>query len=139
MAKKGKKVAVSTEVTWDGDDILAQLAKDVRRRLSTSAIQYQRAVKQELSKMGTGRKYLRTGAQDHVASLPGRPPAPDTGTLRRSAQVDSSRLRKFIISIGSNLSYASYLENPLGLNRPAWLPTLKRLRKRILANFKGLI
>lgn len=35
----------------------------------------------------TGRTYRRRGVE-HVASSPGNPPAPDTGTLRRSARVE---------------------------------------------------
>lgn len=80
------------------------------------------------------RKNLR-GIGVHQASRAGEPPAPDTGTLRRSVQVDVSRLQYQFARVGTNSNYAVGLE--FGTRRVAARPWFRRTvahnRRRIRA------
>jgi len=114
---------------------------------------------------GTGRRYKRKGHRVHVASVPGRPPAPQSRRLHDSIMYFSSfgdksnigssarpsdELRRpkkapnnHVVSIGSNVPYALALEK--GVKRSftggriasrAYLwPSLKRSREMIKEAF----
>ncbi|MBS3904812.1 MAG: HK97 gp10 family phage protein [Simkania sp.] len=73
------------------------------------------------------------GGKKKIRSLPGEPPRLDTGQLRRSIATQVSQEGNDIVGrIGTNVYYAKYLENPLGLNRqfltPAAQQTLNQVR-----------
>ena len=164
-----------------------QLRASVERAVARSGVKLQRAIKQELSKPGTGRFYARRNSTRavsmgrerffelskesvqsivlkdadrvlnrleqgkkakvknlrqlgiHRASSPGRPPAVDTGTLRRSIQSDVSKLkqRNPRVRVGTNLMYAPGLE--YGTKRVARRPymrvTARRMRGEIAKEF----
>lgn len=67
------------------------------------------AIKTELSKPGTGRRYKRgkRGKRYHIASKPGEPPAVDTGYLRNSV---ASEAVGNVLRVGPLANYAAGLE-----------------------------
>lgn len=73
-------------------------------------------------------------------SLPGEPPHLDTGTLSRSIDMETFRVRRtreFVGRVGSNLKYARALElgyPPNNLDeRPYLRPALDKHRRKIVA------
>lgn len=111
------------------------------RQLKTAALFLQYEIQQELSKPGTGRVYrvrkarfgkpgangrrkrLRGLASEfHRASAPGNPPAPDTGTLKRSAFTEKAGVLRYEVGVATK--YADDLE--LHKNRPFMRTALKR-------------
>lgn len=81
----------------------------------------------------------------HRASAPGQPPAVDTGMLRRSMQIDVSRLKERNPRgrVGTNVNYAKGLEYGTRKVRPRpyFRPVARKARKKIVEQFKaaGLI
>lgn len=71
----------------------------------------------------------------HRASAPGQPPAVDTGHLRRSIQVDVSRLREANprARAGTNVKYAAGLEYGMRrvAKRPYMRPAARKARPKI--------
>ena len=85
-------------------------------------------VKEMLSKPGTGRVYksrrTRSGHILHTASVPGQPPAPDTGTLRRSITKRIKVIAGTVYGyVGTKLGYGEDLE--YGTRRVAARPFLR--------------
>lgn len=74
-----------------------------------SAIVLVDLIKQILSQPGGGRLYRRGGVT-HQASLPGDPPAPDTGNLRQSVGFQISGPGRVGIGVGAGASYWRFLE-----------------------------
>lgn len=97
-------------LSWKGGDARAALVAGTRNGVAAGAIIVQAEVKKTLSRKGTGRKYPTLRYQ---SSKPGHPPAVQTGHLRRSIQVDLSRLRdpnRPTAAIGTNVKYGRWLE-----------------------------
>lgn len=89
--------------------LLAALGIQAKTRaaLFGAAVDLQRVWKEVLNVPGTGKVYRR-GSVSHVASEAGRPPAPDTGALRRSINVvwvDTDTIR-----VGTDKDYGRFLE-----------------------------
>lgn len=90
---------------------------------------------------GSGRRY-RNG---HVASAPGQPPAPDTGSLRRNwhqqklAQNSSGGVR-IIMRIKSKMPYAKYLDPGTRYiaQRPYIKPIKDKARPQIASLFASI-
>lgn len=98
---------------------------------------YRNALREMLSKPGTGRIYRRRSVE-HRASAKGQPPAPDTGHLRRSIQTSVSGSPPNIVGIvATNVEYAPTLE--FGDNRvaprPAWRPVLQGMLRTMSLKF----
>lgn len=108
---------------WRGDAIKADYRALMERRMRTAAAMVEGRVKMKLSQQGRGRVYIR-GAVRHQASLPGDPPAVDTGRLRSSIthRVEASG-PSVIGLVGTNVEYASYLE--FGTSRMEARPFLR--------------
>lgn len=81
----------------------------------------------------TGKLYPRGKTETHQASAPGEAPAPDTGTLRRSTQIEvfSGPSPRGVVTV--NAEYAAALE--LGTEKMAPRPFLSR----VLNEFGGRI
>lgn len=105
--------------------------------LRASAIVLERAMKQELSKPGSGRVYVRRSIA-HQASAPGEPPAVDTGqgraSIGREERYDGGT---FVIRVGSDLRKMAALNfgHDFGtyvlLPRPWAEPALRAARKEM--------
>lgn len=68
-------------------------------------------VTQGLKVQRTAQDSMRGGGIPHVPSSPGEPPAVDTGTLRRSVQMEVQDAPTLIIvRVGTNLKYGLFLE-----------------------------
>lgn len=79
----------------------------------------------------------------HRASAPGDPPAVDTGHLRRSMQVDASRLNQQqpTARIGTNVEYARGLEYGTRsiAPRPYFRPSVPKARPKVLSIFRTML
>lgn len=88
---------------------------------------------------------LRNSIGVHRASAPGAPPAIDTGLLRKTMQLDPSRLNdpNPRVRVGTNLQYAKGLEYGTRhvAPRPYFRPTVRKVRPMIRKLFtaKGLL
>lgn len=92
----------------------------VERGVRAATIETKNLTIDTLSQRGTGVPYKR-GQKVHVASAPGKPPAPDTGRLRGSTQSEVFRTPDGALGIVSvNAEYAAALE--LGTERMAARP-----------------
>ena len=59
----------------------------------------------------TAQDSMRGGGSPHTPSRPGEPPAVDTGTLRRSIQMEVNATPALIVvRVGTNLKYGLFLE-----------------------------
>ena len=115
-------------VRWDRAKIKKKGLAIAKAGMTEAAEYAVGEVKEMLSKPGTGRVYksrrARGGHILHRASVPGQPPAPDTGTLRRSI----ARRIKVIAGqvygyVGTKLGYGENLE--YGTERVAARPFLR--------------
>jgi hypothetical protein len=93
-----------------------------------------------LSTPGTGRKYRRGKSAVHVASVPGAPPAPDLGDLRKRLTHEVVvRGDEVIARINSNDRKSLWLE--LGTEhiapRPFMRPLLRKMRDAARAILKA--
>ena len=82
---------------WRGRELLARIEANVVKALDRSAIIVQREVKLQLSKHGN--------VSGENPSKPGTPPGVRTGTLRRSVQIDRSKIQAFRVRIGPGVIY----------------------------------
>lgn len=74
-------------------------------------------------------------------SSPGQPPGVDTGTLRRSVQIDRSRVDSDLLArVGTNVEYGRYLEyGTIKMAARPWLrPTLSKFKGKIASFFRGI-
>jgi len=96
-----------------------------------ACMEVENAIVKSFPKHGKGEKYKR-GRKTHRASLPGQPPAVDTGRLKSSiTHRVISGLTKIKGKVGTNVSYAGILE--FRKNRPFIWPAIKKKRKRIIS------
>jgi hypothetical protein len=91
--------------------MIAAFERDARTFLGRAAVIMQREAKVQLSRPGRGQ--LHPGLRRR-SSAPGEPPAAQTGTLRRSVQIDRSRIGQLWIRVGTNLPYGAMLEKGYG-------------------------
>lgn len=116
------------DIRVGGKDGLADVGVEVTNR-----------VRRLLSQPGQGRLYRRPGARGprsvlHRASLPGEPPAVDTGRLRASYTWRTGEdIRGPYVEVGTNVEYGPWLE--FGTRymeaRPALRPAINSLRSNI--------
>ena len=135
MAKGGKSgPAGGASFNFDGKAIADAIVTGCAQGTLISLIKLQREVKMTLSQAGTGQ--LWPGSR-YRSSAPGRPPAVQTGHLRRSWQVGQpSRVaagRRLGWKIGSNLPYAKTLEfgSARIFARPYLRPSIRKVAKTI--------
>ena len=113
---------IQTEV----DEIVSQLNHEARSRATRAVNVLQNKAFEVLGKDGHGRQY-----GPHRASAPGKPPAPDSGNLRRNwrKQIlgeENSKGVRITCRIKSDMPYAEYLEK--GHGRTAARPYKERVR-----------
>ena len=84
---------MTSSVEWHGDEAMRVLTENFRKAIARSAGELQTTMKKTLSRPGRGRHHP---GQPTTSSAPGDPPVAQTGTLRRTVQIDVSRLSKFI-------------------------------------------
>ena len=96
----------------------------------------QESARVELSQTGKGRKYK---GQPTTASAPGQPPAAQTGTLRRSVQIDDTNAKgdNPTARVGTNLAYGRYLE--YGTKRIAPRPWLSTALRKTVGDIPGVM
>jgi len=126
---------------------LAKVAAARKEMLTAAGLELVSQWKQELSTPGTGIEYAR-GAKTHIASAPGQPPAPDTGALRNSIQMEYDEMRS-VMRVGTNIVYAAPLEfgtktagrghHTVIAPRPAARPALAKAQARMGTAFFGKI
>lgn len=137
-----------------------------KRAITKGTLLYEREVKKELSKAGTGRARkikgakgtrragvtetgkarFRTVSGSNRASAPGEPPAVDTGLLRASiTHLIEKEFFAWVGKVGTNVEYAAILEfgGYAGRNkstfiaaRPYMLITLTRIRRQLIRLFE---
>lgn len=123
---------------WYGEEFLKDMKSAIKAGLPKIADDLKKAIQREVSKPGSGRIY-RTRTGTHQASLPGSPPALDTGGYRKSIRVKSAALTgtepKVVIESTSNfglmLEYGTRRMRP----RPHFRPVLKREAKKLVDKF----
>ncbi len=142
-------------VQWQGEHIMKLATEANVKAMNMATVFLEREVKKVLSGKGTGKLYKRSKkkgkGQFHRASVAGKPPALDIGTLRNSmtavTEVDKLEIKGFVGSdlekiaaksdVGTDLEYGYYLE--VGTKnmspRPYLRPTLKKNGKKILGFF----
>jgi HK97 gp10 family phage protein len=81
----------------------------------------------------TGKHYKR-GPKIHIASSPGRPPAIDSGDLKRSIKMNVRKMSGFEVEVGSNIKkpkYPIFLEEGTKdmASRPFLEPAVKKKTK----------
>lgn len=117
---------------------MPQFRKNVAAAVDRASFDMQSETKIELSKPGKGIKWPTL---KYRSSKPGDPPTVQTGTLRRSIQVDRSNIAKTLTNrVGTNVKYAKRLE--LGdpdvdgmAARPYLVTALSRVRQKMLKRF----
>lgn len=114
---------------WFGPERLAEIQTEQRKRMERAV----RVVSNEVKKS--------LGVKFPPASSPGNPPHLRTGELRRSIATEVvDEGGKIVGRVGTNKTYAKYLELPNYLNRPFLLPAVARMRntvERILSQKMG--
>ena len=142
-------------ILWYGDAVIKKLNSRIGANIEKAAIHFQNALKETLSKPGTGKRYRRRGKPGdkrkvgsyHVASRPGQPPAVDMGNLRRSIFM-KYRKSTYSARIGVRSVYARRLEfggahttkNGKVITvaaRPYLHPTFRRERKAMIRIIAG--
>ena len=136
-------------IDWYGNRVFTLATEANISAMNKAALLVESDVKQNFTLQGRGRVY---GRRKHRASLPGQPPAIDTGTLRASIMSEVERTGLNVIGkvgpdvekiaakapIGTNINYGFYLE--LGTSkmqpRPFLRPALIRTRKKVVKIFK---
>ena len=139
-------MAKDFNVKWFGREFLVLATKENVRAMNIAAKLVERETKTALKRQGGYRPYRRGGVI-HWSSMPGRPPALDTGILRNSIASFVKVARGFVkgsigpdidhikakAEAGTDVNYGLYLE--LGTRhmaaRPFLRPTLRRLGKKI--------
>lgn len=130
----------------------AEYERRARKAINLGVMLFEREVKKELSKPGTGRA-RRSGRRGHRggirilssrnrASAPGQPPAVDTGRLRSSiAHLVERELLAWVGQVGTDVKYGAYLEfgTTRMAARPFMLTTLERIRPQLLIIFAATL
>ena len=114
--------------------VVTELGKSIAKCCAT--IQTEAKEEMRYTAIDTSKTY---GKKGHHPSLPGNPPAVDTGTLRRSVtyQVDENELVGYV---GSNLKdppYGAYLE--FGTSRMKPRPWLKPATEKSMEKIKEIM
>lgn len=142
--------------TFDKSRIRTAVYRGVRDGLERVAVRFQNQVVRMLSRPGGGarairyytdKKGKRRRSKRYARSLPGQPPAVQTGTLRRSFQRGRSKAVVLgtvaVVKVGSNLKYARWLEEGTSRGlapRPYVAPVLARFTEaRVAAIVNGTI
>ena len=127
---------MATTYTWKKKAVEIYMS-EIRKGLDRAALDVQTLTKRILSTKGKGTRYPN---QPTRSSSPGHPPVVQTGTLRRSIQIDRSKNKgnRPKVRIGTNVEYAVYLE--LGTRhmepRPFLRPALRKSKKRVSSRMK---
>lgn len=117
-----------------------QINRQIISRSKRGTTCLRNSASQVLGQNGTGRVYKN----GHVASSPGQPPAPDTGSLRRhwreAAFVQSNGLGTYGIDvklrITSDTPYAKFLQHGTRFIAPR--PFIERIRDKSLPEIQAL-
>lgn len=120
----------------------AEYERRAKKAINLGVMLFEREVKKELQKPGTGRLYKRRRrrgrGQFHRASAPGHPPASDMGRLRASiTRLVERELLAWVGQVGTDVKYGAHLE--FGTSRmaarPFMLTTLESIRPQLLVIF----
>lgn len=126
-AERGSDLTVKVTVNIDLAKASQISGEANLRGVRAATIEAKNLVIAELSQRGTGTPYKR-GSKIHVASEPGRPPAPDTGRLRGSTQTEVFQTPGGALGIVSvNTEYAAALE--LGTEKMAARPFISTVAR----------
>ncbi len=151
-------MAKDFNIKWRGKQVFTLASKVNVTAMKKAGFVVERNVKKLLSKIGTGREYIRgkkrhsKQARIHRASVAGQPPSLDTGILRASIFTDVSVKNRNVIgkvgpdvehiaaeqSAGTDVEYGLYLE--LGTAkmraRPFLRPGLAKSAGQIMRIFR---
>jgi hypothetical protein len=96
---------------FDPDEFWSEALPRAVRAVLKGVLIYEGAVKRKLSTAGKGRIY-KSRSRTHRASLPGDPPALDTGRLRGSVDHTEPKVTRHAVEaqVGTNVEYARRLE-----------------------------
>ena len=114
--------------------VVTELGKSITKCCAT--IQKEAMEEMRDTAIDTSKTY---GKKGHHPSLPGNPPAVDTGTLRRSItyQVDENELVGYVGSNLKNPPYGAYLE--FGTSRMKPRPWLKPATEKSMEKIKEIM
>jgi len=133
-------MARGNKINWHDKDFYNRMVAKVEAVLSLTADLLESDIKRHFTLRGAGRLYRKRKGVYHRASLPGQPPAIDSGDLR--TQITSEKLKtkdRIIARAGTNLVYARALElgNPPYLApRPYLRPALDRVHRQVVEMLK---
>ena len=122
---------------WEGNKVIEDIVEDgVIPGILEASIWLQGELKKKISKPGKGRIYTKRifggSVRRYRASAPGDPPTVFEGNLRRSIQIDKSKLKGLkrpYVFVGTNLDYGYQLEE--NKNRPWMRPTFRKSQSGI--------
>ena len=104
---------MASRIQIDERKALTQVLPLAEMKVLAKAFSLERAIKQRLSQVATGRIYKRRGKYGfHQASAPGEPPAVDTGRLRASISVNWSGSGKAEGDMGSKAFVGDGVKEP---------------------------
>ena len=136
---------------WRAKEVFQKVTDANLKAMNTAVMVVERDVKTHFTLQGAGNASPR-GDKMHYASLPGQPPAIDTGVLRSSIKGVVEKKALGIIGkvgpdidyiaaradVGTDVEYGYYLE--IGTSkiepRPYLRPALKRTRRQVEKIFK---
>jgi hypothetical protein len=98
------------ELDWKGDDAMAAINAEIKKRANAIGHVLIAAIRKQISKKGTGRIY-KTGKKVHQASAPGFPPVIWSGDLHGNIffRLDEDPIM-FYLRVGTDRSYGPRLE-----------------------------
>lgn len=109
-------------VRWQGEQVEARIRQMVMQTLLAVGNDVRNVAIKSMTGKKTGRIYRRRTVS-HQASAPGQAPAVDTGRLRGSIDVDTSRISALVVTIRAQTEYAEHLE--FGTSRMAARPYMR--------------
>lgn len=135
---------MATRINWYGKQLEAQVSRRVGQVLRATGLQMVRDVQNSMTQTERQTTGTKRGKKEHRPSQPGHPPAPDTGALRSSIEMDDGDLEsQGVVYVGATglAPYMTYLE--LGTDdveaRPALRPALDRVAEPLQAALKGVL
>jgi len=138
---------------WNADDFYRIATSEAEKAMTKAAIYLQGVVRRMVGGIGSGKIYKR-GRKTHQASLPGKPPARDSGILASSISYDVKKIKNMVHGhVGAEIekikrnqktattdvNYAAWLETGTkrGMKkRPYLKPSLIKAKPKIVTIFK---
>jgi len=131
-------------INWRGRQLTELVSRRVGGVLRATGHQMVRDVQTSMTQTERKSEGVKRGPKIHYPSKPGQPPAPDTGALRSSVEMDDGDLQsQGVVYVGFTgfAPYGAYLE--IGTDevpaRPSLRPALDRVAAPLKDALKGVL